>query len=113
MQTSQLFPLFSRPVTILGSGHALPERIVTSAELDAELGLEVGSVERISGVVQRHFASTTETAASLGAIAASHALCAAGLSALPGNSRHTIGRPAGPARAKYSAVARTRPTARL
>ncbi|MCK1794315.1 hypothetical protein [Pseudomonas violetae] len=79
MQTSQLLPPTSRPVTILGSGHALPERIVTSTELDAELGLVAGSVARISGVVQRHVASTTETAASLGAIAARNALLAAGL----------------------------------
>jgi 3-oxoacyl-[acyl-carrier-protein] synthase-3 len=64
---------------ILGSGHALPERIVTSAEMDAKLGLMVGSVARISGVVQRHVASTSETAASLGTIAASRALRAAGL----------------------------------
>jgi 3-oxoacyl-[acyl-carrier-protein] synthase-3 len=53
--------------------------MVTSAELDAELGLGAGSVARISGVVQRHFASTTETAASLGAIAARRALRAADL----------------------------------
>ncbi|GFM60291.1 protein GumO [Pseudomonas cichorii] len=79
MQTSPLLPLPSRPVAILGSGHALPERIVTSAELDVELGLAAGSVERISGVVQRHVASRTETAASLGAIAARHALHAAGV----------------------------------
>ncbi|WP_347902790.1 beta-ketoacyl-ACP synthase 3 [Pseudomonas purpurea] len=79
MQTSQPLPLAPRPVTILGSGHALPERVVTSAELDAELGLVAGSVARISGVVQRHVASRAETAASLGAIAAHHALRAAGL----------------------------------
>lgn len=79
MQTSQPLPLAPRPVTILGSGHALPERVVTSTELDVELGLVAGSVARISGVVQRHVASTTETAASLGAIAACHALHAAGL----------------------------------
>ncbi len=79
MQTSQNSPFASRPVAILGSGHALPERIVTSAELDAELGLIAGSVARISGVVQRHVASTTETAASLGAVAARRALRAAAL----------------------------------
>ncbi|MCU1727807.1 beta-ketoacyl-ACP synthase III [Pseudomonas sp. 7P_10.2_Bac1] len=79
MHTSQLLPPASRPVAILGSGHALPERIVTSAELDTTLGLVEGSVALISGVVQRHVASCTETAASLGAIAARHALRAAGL----------------------------------
>jgi 3-oxoacyl-[acyl-carrier-protein] synthase-3 len=69
----------SRPVSILGTGHALPERIVTSAELDTELGLLAGSVARITGVVQRHVASSTENAATLGAIAARNALKAAGL----------------------------------
>lgn len=78
MQTSPLV-LPPRPVTILGSGHALPERIVTSIALDSELGLAAGSVEKVSGVVQRHVASNTETAASLGANAARHALTAAGI----------------------------------
>jgi len=63
----------------LGSGHALPEHIVTSAQLDAELGLVAGSVARISGVTQRHVAGRSENAASLGAIAARRALLAAGL----------------------------------
>lgn len=79
MHTSQLLPPVSRPVTILGSGHALPGRIITSAEMDAELGLTTGSVARISGVVKRHVATTAETAASLGAIAARNALLASGL----------------------------------
>jgi len=79
MHTSQLLPPVSRPVAILGSGHALPERIITSAGLDVELGLTAGSVARISGVVQRHVATTAETAASLGAIAARNALLASGL----------------------------------
>ncbi|GFM81359.1 3-oxoacyl-ACP synthase [Pseudomonas cichorii] len=68
-----------RPVTILGSGHALPDRIVTSIALDHELGLAAGSVEQISGVIQRHVASSAETAASLGAMAARNALAAAGI----------------------------------
>ncbi|RMQ47604.1 3-oxoacyl-ACP synthase [Pseudomonas cichorii] len=79
MQTSPLLSLPSRPVSILGSGHALPERVVTSAELDVELGLQTGSVARISGVLQRHVASRSETAASLGALAARQALHAAGV----------------------------------
>jgi 3-oxoacyl-[acyl-carrier-protein] synthase-3 len=79
MPTSQRFPLAHRPITILGTGHSLPEQVVTSAELDGELGLAVGSVARISGVIQRHVASRTENAASLGAIAAHNALQAAAL----------------------------------
>lgn len=78
MHTSPL-ALPPRPVIILGSGHALPDRIVTSIALDRELGLAAGSVEQISGVVQRHVASSAETAASLGATAARSALAAAGI----------------------------------
>ena len=69
----------NRPVAILGTGHALPEQIVTSAELDLRLNLAPGSVARISGVSQRHVANLDENAASLGAIAARKALQAAGL----------------------------------
>lgn len=79
MLTSQPLPLAPRPVAILGSGHVLPDQVVTSSELDVELGLSQGSVERISGVVQRHVAGTHETAASLGALAARQALAAASI----------------------------------
>lgn len=79
MQISSSLRLPARPVSILGSGHALPGRIVTSAELDTRLGLRAGSVARISGVIQRHVAGPRETAASLGALAARRALTAAGL----------------------------------
>lgn len=53
MQTSQPLLLAPRPVTILGSGHALPERVVTSTELDVELGLVASSVARITGHLPR------------------------------------------------------------
>lgn len=79
MHMSQPAPAKPRALAILGTGHALPERVVTSAELDRQLGLETGSVERISGVQQRHVASPTENAASLGALAARKALLAAQL----------------------------------
>jgi 3-oxoacyl-[acyl-carrier-protein] synthase-3 len=79
MPTSQRLPLAHRPIKILGAGHALPEHILTSAQLDAQLGLVAGSVARISGVTHRHVASRRENAASLGAIAARRALLAAGL----------------------------------
>ncbi|MBD8493383.1 beta-ketoacyl-ACP synthase 3 [Pseudomonas syringae] len=78
MHTSPL-ALSPRPVAILGTGHALPDRIVTSVALDQALGLAPGSVAQTSGVVQRHVACRTETAASLGAAAARQALEAAGI----------------------------------
>lgn len=72
-------PLPVRAVTILGTGHAVPEQVVPSTALDTRLGLPVGTVERAGGVRQRHFASLSETAAQLAARAATQALAAAGL----------------------------------
>ncbi|WP_263262520.1 3-oxoacyl-[acyl-carrier-protein] synthase III C-terminal domain-containing protein [Pseudomonas sp. RIT-PI-S] len=72
-------PSFFRPVSILGTGHALPQRMLTSAELDATLHLAAGTVERISGVRHRPLAGPDDTAASLGAAAARNALDAAGV----------------------------------
>jgi 3-oxoacyl-[acyl-carrier-protein] synthase III len=68
-----------RAVAILGTGHAVPERIVSSEELDRQLGHARGTVFSQSGVLQRHVAARGETAASLGARAARQALEAAGL----------------------------------
>ncbi|QZI70821.1 beta-ketoacyl-ACP synthase 3 [Pseudomonas protegens] len=79
MHTSASSPRPARALAILGTGHALPQRVVSSAELDRQLGLETGSVARISGVQQRHVADPADTAASLGARAARQALHAAGL----------------------------------
>lgn len=70
-----------RTLALLGSGHALPQRHITSAELDLSLGLQAGTVERVGGVHARAFATTEESAASLAALAAQRALDAAGLSA--------------------------------
>jgi 3-oxoacyl-[acyl-carrier-protein] synthase III len=68
-----------RDVAMLGTGHAVPERIVSSEELDRRLGYAPGTVFAHSGVRQRHVAANGETAASLGARAARLALEAAGL----------------------------------
>ena len=66
-------------VKIAGLGAYLPERVVTSAELEAELGLEHGWVVRATGVLERRRA-THETAASMAASAGRRALAAAGMS---------------------------------
>ncbi len=70
----------ARPITILGTGHALPAREVLSSELDIKLNHRAGYIEEKSGVRKRHFAEPTETAAALGAKAAVRALSAANLS---------------------------------
>lgn len=68
-----------RKIKILGTGKYLPTRRVTSAELDKKLGLAAGWVQKKSGVSVRHFVKN-ETAAQMGAMAARHAVEAAGLS---------------------------------
>lgn len=69
----------ARTVSILGTGHVLPSEKVSSLELDKRLDLSPGTVERVGGVRYRHFASSTENAAQLGALACREALEAAGL----------------------------------
>ncbi|MFV3387133.1 3-oxoacyl-[acyl-carrier-protein] synthase III C-terminal domain-containing protein [Pseudomonas sp. NY15364] len=70
-----------RALTLLGSGHALPKRRLTSCDIDHSLGLPNGSVERISGVRSRAVAAAEDSAAGLAAQAAQQALQAAGLTA--------------------------------
>ncbi|MDR2853200.1 MAG: beta-ketoacyl-ACP synthase 3 [Burkholderiaceae bacterium] len=69
-----------RRIAVLGTGHALPSRAVTSAELDRQLDRRTGTVERVGGIRVRHFATKDETAAMLAAQAARRALEAAKLS---------------------------------
>jgi 3-oxoacyl-[acyl-carrier-protein] synthase-3 len=64
------------PIQIAGLGYYLPERVVTSAELEAELGLQPGWIERVAGVRERRYA-THETAVGMAATAARRALAAA------------------------------------
>lgn len=61
-------------IRIIGMGKYLPQNKVLSLELDAKLGLSPGSVEKKSGLVSRHFASTHETTSYMGAKAALQAL---------------------------------------
>jgi 3-oxoacyl-[acyl-carrier-protein] synthase-3 len=68
----------ARPIRILGTGLARPQRQVASAEIDARLGLPPGTVQRRSGVRVR-FVETERSASALAAEAARHALDAAGL----------------------------------
>ena len=73
-------PAPALPLALLGTGHALPGEQVLSTDLDRRLGLSSGSVQSAGGVRKRHFAGPHETAASLGAKAARHALEMAKLS---------------------------------
>jgi 3-oxoacyl-[acyl-carrier-protein] synthase-3 len=67
-----------------GVGHALPDRVVTTAEVAARvsaasgLRLDPRVIVRLSGVESRRFAGRGETPSSLAAAAAEHALVRAG-----------------------------------
>jgi 3-oxoacyl-[acyl-carrier-protein] synthase III len=66
------------PVRIAGIGAYLPERTVGNAELETQMGLNPGWIQRRTGVLERRYA-TDETTVSQ-AVAASHiALARAGL----------------------------------
>jgi 3-oxoacyl-[acyl-carrier-protein] synthase III len=66
-------------IAIAGTGVAVPEAVLTAAELDQRLGLPVGESLRITGVAKRHTA-VRETASQLAAEAVRSALADAGMS---------------------------------
>jgi 3-oxoacyl-[acyl-carrier-protein] synthase-3 len=65
-------------VKIAGMGAYLPERVVSSAELEAAYGLTPGWVARTTGILERRRASF-ETTAGMAAAASRRALAAAGM----------------------------------
>ncbi|HNP85013.1 MAG TPA: beta-ketoacyl-ACP synthase 3 [Kouleothrix sp.] len=68
------------PIKTAGLGYYLPERIVTSAELEAQLHIPPGWIEQVTGVRARRYI-THETALSMAAAASWRALNDAGLRA--------------------------------
>ncbi len=66
-------------VKIAGMGKYLPERVVTSEEIEKKMGLEPGWAESKSGVRERHFVSDKETCSYMGARALEKALKAANM----------------------------------
>lgn len=69
----------SVPLQIVSMGKYLPERQVSAAELEAEMGLEPGFIVARSGVANRHFAAPGESNSTMGARAMQQALDQAGL----------------------------------
>jgi len=67
------------PVKISGLGYYLPEHIVTSAELERQLAISPGWIERTTGVHERRYVRN-ETTAGMAAAAAQRALDHAGMS---------------------------------
>ena len=66
---------------IKGTGSALPKRIVTNAELAAQVDTSDEWITERTGIKARHVAGEGETTASLGTDAARRALDAAGMTA--------------------------------
>lgn len=69
-------PSLDRPagVALAGLGHAVPTRIVTNAEIEHELGLEGGWIERRTGIRNRRYAAEGDTLSGLAVAAGAMAL---------------------------------------
>ncbi len=59
---------------LAGFGHAVPDRRIENAEIERQLGLETGWIERRTGIKLRHWAMPQETLSDLAAKAADMAL---------------------------------------
>lgn len=66
-------------VSITGVGKALPERVVTNAEIASRLGVDSDWIESRTGIRERRFAAPRESASTLGIAAARRALASAGV----------------------------------
>jgi len=62
-----------------GFGHSVPARIVHNAEIESQLGLESGWIEKRTGIISRHWATEGETLSGLAANAGKMALDSAGI----------------------------------
>ncbi|TDX81405.1 3-oxoacyl-[acyl-carrier-protein] synthase-3 [Rathayibacter sp. PhB151] len=69
------------PVRVLGTGEALPSRVVPTAEVAALCGIDAEEAARRSGVLTRHWLADDEDPLELGLLAARRALDAAGMDA--------------------------------
>lgn len=78
---SQRIPFGQREAIIIGTGSAVPLRVVTNAELSASLGEDISPfVSGTLGIEQRHWCSADESTADLATAAGQRALDMAGVS---------------------------------
>ncbi|MER9262540.1 hypothetical protein NKI45_29570, partial [Mesorhizobium sp. M0619] len=75
----------SKSSRILGLGHHVPGRKVANAEIESNLGLEPGWIERRTGIRSRFWATDEDTLSGLATRAGDMALVNAGI------ARHDIG----------------------
>lgn len=73
--------MISRTAQIVGWGRHVPERRVSSAELEERLGLEPGWIVRRTGIASRRWAEPDETLTEMARRASVHALSNAGIAA--------------------------------
>lgn len=66
---------------IIGTGRALPKRVVTNDLLAERLAISAADIAKRTGIITRHWAGEDETTASLAIAASQKALLAAGLKA--------------------------------
>lgn len=71
----------ARTSRMAGFGHAVPARIVKNAEIEAQLGLESGWIERRTGILARRWAEPGQTLSDLAAEATRKALKDSGIAA--------------------------------
>ncbi|MEX2553013.1 MAG: 3-oxoacyl-ACP synthase, partial [Actinomycetota bacterium] len=64
-------------VAITGLGKAVPERVVTNEELSPLVGVSPEWIETRTGILERRYASSEDSASSLGARAARQAMAVA------------------------------------
>ncbi len=69
----------SLPMKIIGVGRYLPERVVTSTEVERLCGIKPGWIERHTGVKERRWVNSRESNSFMGAAAAREAIKDAGL----------------------------------
>lgn len=67
------------PAFLVGTGHASPQRRVGNAEIEAELALESGWIERRTGIVERRICGPDESCSTLATTAGARALQDAGM----------------------------------
>lgn len=61
-------------VGILGTGRYVPEKIISNAQIEAQCGLEPGTILNKTGIRKRHVVDDGETASSMSAMCATQAL---------------------------------------
>ncbi|MBN4054314.1 hypothetical protein JYT87_01250 [Nitrospira defluvii] len=65
--------------TIIGTGRALPKRLVTNSELSKHLGIREEEIERKTGILTRYWVESDETTSTLAIQAAKRAIASADL----------------------------------